>query len=1246
MFCARIVAVVLCSMLVLQVGVPVSVAVADEVEPGTPPGGTVQELAEMYSHLPVYGSVEGTGHDFRISDNPRAITLRSTSPIRVQMDAGEHAVSVFVEGLQGALSSELTLAGLIPGTTYYKYVDDVREFDTLVADQNGSIEFDADLFMPVSIMLQTAPSTLYLTEEGWSNPLVGTWDPLARVASLSQDVYEQVRIEVDGAVLDGSGHAIIVPPSSDGVLIYRRNNVVVRDLRVIGGNNGVHLNGGDSILIDAVTVSGSAMHGILVRSSASGSRVRDCEVYGCSNGLYVDTSVRGLEAVDNVLQENTIYDLSYTTGSGVWAQTNRIEGNVGSGGLPIVYLQGAASLEDTTVAQLVLGQAHGSVVRDVHIEGSPTLQNNGVLVAWSADVILERVQSSANYFGIDIQDGTRVTIRDCDLQGNRRDGVLMSRSRECLADGVHASDNDRGVAIAGGSANQVRDSLIRNNYMAGVSFAETADALVADSELRDNRLYDLNLTATSDGSCRNAVSNVLGSGGRPIWYFNETVTLSGTPELAQLILADADGSIVEGARVTGSQAVENNGLLLCRTEDAVVSGLSASDCRYSVEVRNSPDAQVLGGTIIGGRCGVVALGSDRVVVRQNTLEALRMESVLLYQGSQQAWVEENTISGGGWGVYAAASANSVISGNSMSGMTYSGVLAAACAQSEYVSNSVSDSRVGLELSGDVGGTVRGNRLTDCWTGILVGSSSSIQGLGLITENVMTGNDVGLRLERSSGNVVYRNDFVGNTVQARSNLASNTFNLDRPVGGNHWSDWVEPDDDQDGFVDLPYLLSTGVDELPLSRPVHGQDVTAPTTSASLTPVEPDGIAGWYVTPPILTLVADDQDGSGVARTEYAYGTGEWVEYTHPFEVQTEGLVDIRFRSIDLAGNVEDVQSLTLRLDTQAPNLMLESTSLFTDEGSVAENRIFAQDALGQVVVEVSDGTVSYDPVCRDWVWQFAVVDGPADGRTVTVRAHDGHGNVSEETFELIAQNVAPTVYMDDVVVDPVVVGTDVQMTAVFVDPGVLDGHTASWDWGDGSVSSGLVDIEGHVLGSHVYSVPGVYRVSVDVIDSDGAVGSAVSEHYVVVYDPTAGWVTGGGWITSPLGAYALEPSLTGKASFGFVSKYDKGASVPKGQTQFQFRAGGFEFHSIAYDWLVVAGPKAQYKGVGRVGQEAGYGFMLTAVDGRLSGGGGVDRFRIKVWDSETGAVVYDNQMGAGDSDTPVTALGGGSIVIHK
>jgi len=135
------------------------------------------------------------------------------------------------------------------------------------------------------------------------------------------------------------------------------------------------------------------------------------------------------------------------------------------------------------------------------------------------------------------------------------------------------------------------------------------------------------------------------------------------------------------------------------------------------------------------------------------------------------------------------------------------------------------------------------------------------------------------------------------------------------------------------------------------------------------------------------------------------------------------------------------------------------------------------------------------------------------------------------------------------------------------------------------------------------------------------------------------VTGGGWINSPAGAYTQSPSLAGKATFGFVSKYKKGQSTPDGDTEFQFQAAGFNFKSTSYEWLVIAGSKAQFKGSGTINGSGDYFFMLTAVDGSP------DTFRMKVWDKVTLNVIYDNQILSSDSVDPTTTLGGGSIQIH-
>jgi hypothetical protein len=181
------------------------------------------------------------------------------------------------------------------------------------------------------------------------------------------------------------------------------------------------------------------------------------------------------------------------------------------------------------------------------------------------------------------------------------------------------------------------------------------------------------------------------------------------------------------------------------------------------------------------------------------------------------------------------------------------------------------------------------------------------------------------------------------------------------------------------------------------------------------------------------------------------------------------------------------------------------------------------------------------------------------------------------------------------------------------------------------------------------VVGVYIVKVTVKQDNFPTthyDTKTYEYYVVVYDPNAGFVTGGGWIDSPAGAYAADPSLKGKATFGFVSKYKKGQSTPDGSTEFQFHAAGMNFKSTVYEWLVVAGAKAQFKGSGTINGAGNYGFILTAIDGQISGGGGADKFRIKIWDKNNGdAVVYDNQMLVPDTADPTTLLGGGSINIQ-
>ena len=266
-------------------------------------------------------------------------------------------------------------------------------------------------------------------------------------------------------------------------------------------------------------------------------------------------------------------------------------------------------------------------------------------------------------------------------------------------------------------------------------------------------------------------------------------------------------------------------------------------------------------------------------------------------------------------------------------------------------------------------------------------------------------------------------------------------------------------------------------------------------------------------------------------------------------------------------------------------------------------------------------------------------------TARITVDDGHGGVDSKPVRITISNVPPSLGPLAGPIQPQPIGTTVTVSAPYTDLGSADTHSTAIEWGDGTAAG--VASSNIATGTHIYSAAGVYTVHMTVTDDDGGVSNQAVFQYVIVYDPSAGFATGGGWITSPAGAYAPNPALAGKASFGFVAKYPKCATNPSGNTEFQFQEDNLAFQSTSYHWLVVGGAKAQFKGEGAInGGATVYGFLLTAIDGQLNGGGGADRFRLKIWDKTTDAVIYDNQRGAAEDGDAATVLGGGSIVIHK
>ena len=128
---------------------------------------------------------------------------------------------------------------------------------------------------------------------------------------------------------------------------------------------------------------------------------------------------------------------------------------------------------------------------------------------------------------------------------------------------------------------------------------------------------------------------------------------------------------------------------------------------------------------------------------------------------------------------------------------------------DAIGNIVQGNYIGTDVTGTV-------NLGSCACGVIIRGEASDSTIG--PDNLILGNDCGISLDSARGSLIYQNNFIDNALHASVRGGSrNVFNLDKPIGGNHWSGWISPDADCDGFVDDPYVFTYGRDHLPWTWP---------------------------------------------------------------------------------------------------------------------------------------------------------------------------------------------------------------------------------------------------------------------------------------------------------------------------------------------------------------------------------------------------------------------------------------------
>ena len=362
------------------------------------------------------------------------------------------------------------------------------------------------LLLALILPFTARASTIYLTDSGWSDPNVGTWDPVTLTGTLTTDVSETIQIDSDNVTLNGNGFTVVGPGlyGGSGIYLNNRTGVTIQNVNVQDCTYAIYLFASSDCTLAENTISNSSS-GIMLHSSNNNTLKANTTSDNTYNGIYLYKST-GNTIEDNITSNNTYNGIYlYSTSS-----NNTVTGNTATFnecGIYLYYGSRSNVVMDNACSDNKLGyrikdgshynriqnntandneyfgfavqrcfnnwlgdnfvnsNGYGIYIDNCNstcVENNTTINNaySGIRLYDSIGVMLISNTSNSNLNGIDLWDSPRSRFESNHVSENDT-GILLERSEDSVVVGSTAiSNNNIGIYINGA------ESVFRENFVA------------------------------------------------------------------------------------------------------------------------------------------------------------------------------------------------------------------------------------------------------------------------------------------------------------------------------------------------------------------------------------------------------------------------------------------------------------------------------------------------------------------------------------------------------------------------------------------------------------------------------------------------------------------------------------------------------------------------------------------------------------------------------------------------------------
>ena len=436
-----------------------------------------------------------------------------------------------------------------------------------------------------------------------------------------------------------------------------------------------------------------------------------------------------------------------------------------------------------------------------------------------SDNIIEITAEMTNFSGFTIQNNS------FDEHINTKHGIFLESNHTKISE-VIIKNTPSGIMCISNNNSIINNSFTNNTLFGIVVYGEN-NTINNNTFINDGIGLDYN--APMQKSVKHNTIN-----GKPIVYLqnqsNQIISNAG-----QVILGNCDNITVKDLHISNITYP----IQIFRAENISFVNNTVINGFYGLYTDHSDNILIKNNVMNDLICGVASSNNGRIEIVDNLIEnmhvtggfpysALWVIGVLLMHSRSNVIISNNTFNdihsnymdmdnGGAILINYHERRNDILNKGNNINNTGHGIYISYASNTIIQSNTITNvTECGINLYESLNGTIHNCDISNSGTAIKLNGYYLPSSHNTISNCNIVGNHYGIRLENSSGNIIYNNYF--DNINNVYDTGDNTWNISRTPGaniiggnylaGNYWSDYNGVDENMDGIGDTPYNILGG------------------------------------------------------------------------------------------------------------------------------------------------------------------------------------------------------------------------------------------------------------------------------------------------------------------------------------------------------------------------------------------------------------------------------------------------------